>query len=1147
MARQTLTRRLVFAVIALGGVYLSLARAAPGGVLKLSQNVPGDSKPVILHADDVTTWIDGSRRIFLLKGLVLVEHGVVSVRMQQGVAWVDQDSTKKTGISRIDLYAEGDVSLINGSESQVGTKALVDLSTRGEIRLKAQGGKVNQRPASDDPVYQRAVLERFGPPKPPPAPIQRTSLQVPIGDQGNPAPPNAAAPVPAHVPPSNLQQPPTPAPISPGGVVPPPGFAPPPAPIAPGVGNLAPPAAATVPGPPPGAAGAPSPAAAPQSPPAWGPPPAGANPQVPYPPPSLPNAPAPTPAVPPTPSAPAPPTLPPVPVPAPTPPANPPRTPPARLGPPRQISIVPRTTKFFQEQSTTFPNGEEAFIVTGGVIITVSNPTDKMSLLDIEADRLVVWTKGNLQQLFSKMRQPGGGTAKDIEFYLSGDVVLRSKTDKQDQTLRADELYYDVGRNVAVAYQADLEFKQPKIADPVHVKADELLQISPTLFQATRAQLYSSRLPSDPGLTVNVSDIDVEIKQVPKRTYLFGPEAIDPKTGQPETEPQRIFKGRNVVARIEDVPVLYLPYTQGDANDPLGPLQSININYNQMFGTQFFSTWDVYDLLGVLPTPGTRWNFEADYMSKRGPAIGSTFDYAGANFFDVPSRYSGFIKSYGMYDKGFDLLGGGRGIQGHPPWRGRLTLRHNQELPEDFTLQLQASGLSDKNFLEEYYYNEFNNDVNQETSLYLKQQRNNWAWTATVETRIRNWVNETQRLPQLDGYLIGQSLFDVLTYNVHGSAGYDRLMTTHVLPPPSGLTTDADNTGRFDLRQELSLPFYLGPVKMVPYGVLDLTQYTADLYGDSRGRFYGAGGMRGSLPMSQIFPSIQSDLWNLNGINHKILLSGNYYIAHSDTPFTTLPQLDRLQDDATDQSIRDINPEQQFLNPSPLNGKLLASSPLYDPQTYAIRTLLFNRIDTLDSTQVLQGDLRQRWQTKRGYPGMQHIIDWLTLDVSASYFPQPGPNNFNSPFAFVEYDSTWNVGDRTALVANGWWDPISDPNFGNGPQTFSFGAFLNRPDRTNYYIGYRALDPIGSKLLTGAASYVFSPKYAANVGGSYDVALKIQSYFMSFTRMGSDLQMSVGLNYNSTLNNFSFLFEILPNLAAQSGRRAMLGSNALAR
>src|SRR5260370_35811579 len=94
----------------------------------------------------------------------------------------------------------------------------------------------------------------------------------------------------------------------------------------------------------------------------------------------------------------------------------------------------------------------------------------------------------------------------------------------------------------------------------------------------------------------------------------------------------------------------------------------------------------------------------------------------------------------------------------------------------------------------------------------------------------------------------------------------------------------------------------------ISYAVIDLTEYTEDLTGNERGRFYGGGGLRSSIPFTRLYPDVQSDLLNLNGINHKIVLSSNYYVTHSDTSVTRLPQLDPLNDDATDQSLRDIKP-----------------------------------------------------------------------------------------------------------------------------------------------------------------------------------------------------------------------------------------------
>ena len=65
------------------------------------------------------------------------------------------------------------------------------------------------------------------------------------------------------------------------------------------------------------------------------------------------------------------------------------------------------------------------------------------------------------------------------------------------------------------------------------------------------------------------------------------------------------------------------------------------------------------------------------------------------------------------------------------------------------------------------------------------------------------------------------------------------------------------------------MPLAAGPVKLVPYGVLALTHYSQDLTGEARGRFYGGGGVRGSLPLSRLYPDVQSELFNVHGVFHK--------------------------------------------------------------------------------------------------------------------------------------------------------------------------------------------------------------------------------------------------------------------------------------
>jgi hypothetical protein len=251
-----------------------------------------------------------------------------------------------------------------------------------------------------------------------------------------------------------------------------------------------------------------------------------------------------------------------------------------------------------------------------------------------------------------------------------------------------------------------------------------------------------------------------------------------------------------------------------------------------------------------------------------------------------------------------------------------------------------------------------------------------------------------------------------------------------------------------------------------------------------------------------------------------------------------VPQLDRLNDDTSTQALREIKPQEPSING--MAGVALATNPLFDPQLYAIRRMIDNRIDTLDSIDVLRVDLSQRLQTKRGYPGAEHIVDWMVLNTSFSYFPETS-QNFGKPFSFMEYQYLWNIGDRTAIESTGWYDPQD-----HGPRVFTVGLYLNRPDRTNFYIGYRQIDPLQSRVLTGSVTYQFSPKYAMTFVTSYDFGTtEALNNTILFTRTGTDLQVSVGFTYNSIQNNLGLVLEIVPTLAPITQAGNMVGPGGL--
>jgi hypothetical protein len=1120
---------------------------------RLRRDQAGDAKPIILDADEIASWTEknGSTEycVFLLRGLVLAQQAIVRARFQQGVAWVDVSRYKVTGKLRMELYAEGEVRIDDGSAIRDYPRAILDITTRGEFVIHAHRAPLAKQMRADDPVVHRGRAEGIGPQSRPAAPpIQRASFD----ERQLILPPTLK---PAAKPAPDLQPvPPTPRPM------PPPASSPPLPPAQPQRSSYAPPATmerisyAAPPAEPstgdstnakiddPKSAGQVAPPARPGQAPGQPTSQPGDGPQPP-----TPDGPASSQPEPRAPDGSVPPSGP-----SQVPPGTPPIPPPSRPTPPptrsisqgRNIHIAPRQGGSFALKREVQPNGETILIVTGGVIVQVRNAPN-VGLIDMEADRVVIWTRDNGEQLATNIQQPEGYESKDLEVYLAGHVILRQapiiNPKGEQRSISANEVYYDVNRNVAIAHDARLELQinNPLLAtqttglrDPIIATAQELRQTSINTFELVKTEVFSSRLPSDPGLKVYMREAAIEDRTVPMKN-LYGAPVMDRRTGQPVLVRDTRLTGDDTFFELEDIPFLYLPHVSTSLQEPLGPIQDFNFGYNHIYGIQLGVSLNLYELLGIQQRPGTRFLLNLNYLSYRGPGAGILYNYGGTDLFGVPTKYQGMTRAYGMYDRNFDNLGGARPVNNFDPpnFRGWFLNRTTvEDMPYGFSSLIQLSPISDRNFVEQYYKRVWDLDPNLDTFLYLKQQQDNWAWSAVVQPRLRNWVLESQNLPRLDGWLIGQDFFQIVTYTTHVNAEYAALRISND-PLPQISVTDMNNTTfRGSWMQEAQVPFYLGPIKFLPYGRAELTEYSRDLTGNTIGRAWGAAGLRASIPFTHLYPSIQSELWNVNGVNHKATFSANYVYAYTNQPYTRFPQLDRLNDEATNQALRDIRPYQMLFNPNGVfdnHGLSLVFSPYFNtPQTYAIRRLLWDRIDTLSTIEELQLQLSQRLQTKRGFPGNQHVVDWMMLDLSGSFFPAQNRDNFGHPWAFLQYNYLWNIGDRTAFESTGWTDP-----FPGGVKVWTIGGYFNRPDRTQYYLGFRLIDPIQVRAVTAAMTYIFSPKYAATVSSTYDFGTsEAIGNSLMFTRMGSDIQVSLGFSYNALQNNFGVLFNIVPNL-----------------
>ena len=169
--------------------------------------------------------------------------------------------------------------------------------------------------------------------------------------------------------------------------------------------------------------------------------------------------------------------------------------------------------------------------------------------------------------------------------------------------------------------------------------------------------------------------------------------------------------------------------------------------------------------------------------------------------------------------------------------------------------------------------------------------------------------------------------------------------------------------------------------------------------------------------------------------------------------------------------------------------------------------------------------MRQRWQTKRGLPGRERIIDWITFDVQTILFPDANRDNFGSDFGLFDYDFRWHLGDRFSIVSDGYAD-----FFSQGLRTVSVGANLSRPGSGDLYVGLRSIEgPISSNTITTALTYRMSEKWGTKLGGQYDFGEAGSiGQSASVVYIGESFLMQFGVNYDVSRDNVGFRFGFEP-------------------
>lgn len=849
-------------------------------------------------------------------------------------------------------------------------------------------------------------------------------------------------------------------------------------------------------------------------------------------------------------------------------------------------------------------DGTDIFMITGGVTI-VADSYGRFGTVDVSADNAIIWTK---------LADQGGGGGGDgvklvqdpdqpLELYLEGNVVFRQDERKvagqgDENLVEARQFYMDMRRQRFTALEGEFDKFAPDFIAPIRTQGARIQQFKeefrdergqaifgPSRIQVDRSMTTGSRFPR-PGYRFQSRSIDMT-EQAPTRltnpaTGAAVGEKDDPNAPR---DSRYLIDARQNLFYIGQMPILYWPrfVTTSDDIDP--PLRRVQFRANNVFGQQFMSDWNGFKLFGLKRPANNvdQWNIDIDYLSYRGLALGSEFGYFGKDFskeilgFDLFPRiqgsYSGYADFWAIQDHGIDNLGNGPAILNNTPpsdkiffrnavpplvtFRGRTVARHMQSLNEkngdpfdDTRLQFEFAYLSDRNFLEEYFKRLFDTGLDQATLLYFIRQRENRAFTFLAEPNLQNFYTQSQSLPKLDYYRLGDAPFwNLFTYYQHSGINYSNTHTAIEVNNPNVFafipldpvtnTSGPFTTFRAHTAHELDLPISLGFLRVTPYAQGQLTGWTNQLDYQQMGRAWGALGGKLNLFAWKAYPGVESELFNLHGLAHKMTFDLDYRTSYSNVGINQVGLTDNL-DDNTYEFVRRYFAMTQYV------GGLLP--PQYDPRLLALRrrvSPITGSVDLQDGIETLRLETHQRLQTKRGPEGARRVIDYMALDLGTTYFPNAERDNFGTPFGQSTYNFEWYLGDRTSFISTGWFEGFDITGrqllqSGNqsanpaGVNVVNAGFLFNRPPRGSAYFGYYIINsgPINTSALNASYGYWLSPKWYGSVALSYDFGNQVLlGTSGAITRVGADFLTSIGLTVDPQRQSYMFGFEIVPRLS----------------
>jgi len=262
-----------------------------------------------------------------------------------------------------------------------------------------------------------------------------------------------------------------------------------------------------------------------------------------------------------------------------------------------------------------------------------------------------------------------------------------------------------------------------------------------------------------------------------------------------EYYPHRKIVARNAWMTINDIPFMYSPYYAQPTKDRL-PRVTLTPGHDREKGMFLLAAWRYYG------DEGFRGRINTDYYQNKGTGLGVTHKYATDRVGD------GLLKGYYIQDRekvSFE--------EKVPVKEDRYKVQLNHAYANEYgtSAQVQVNKFSDQYFMKDYFYREYERDVQPMSYGLMQQGFENSTIGVMAQKRVNDFYSQTEYLPKvtMDWYKtqLADSNFYLESQNQIASMNYK-------YAKPS--SADYDVT-RVDTQDILSYQQKIGAINVSPF------------------------------------------------------------------------------------------------------------------------------------------------------------------------------------------------------------------------------------------------------------------------------------------------------------------------------------------